>query len=41
MSVHIFRKDFQANLKVWLKVDIQAEDEYIMSSGSLSRDPYL
>lgn len=39
MSVHIFRKDFQANL--WLKVDIQAEDESIMSSGSLSHDPYL
>lgn len=39
MSVLIFCKDFQASL--WLKLDIQAEDEYIMSSGSLSHDPYL
>ena len=39
MSVLIFRKAFQAS--PWLKLDIQAEDEYIMSSGSISHDPYL
>lgn len=39
MSVLIFYKGFRASL--WLKLDIQAEDEYIMSSGSLSCDSYL
>lgn len=39
MSVLIFCKGFQASL--WLKLDIQAEDEYITSSGSLSCDSYL